>query len=495
MNNQELIASDITKKQKAVIAQRKYRERLKSGTAGKEGSETTYETYKKSNAEYMRTYRKNKKIAVIKAYADTNTDPPAKTQERIAKVEKQISITEQRRSGRESKQVDMSIQVKRAIVKQNIYKQVTPKWKKGLPENATEVQKQNARAYDEPARSEMIEKIRVCMEKALVLTPSKDILRIIRSVFTGYDRPGDVKYITKEMPFLKERNLIAFVDKVQDYYPKATSLNSMLTPFVNLLARLPTYNSSYQQLTLIAKEAVQVYNDERDTNTVSQEDLGKIFSFEPEDVKYHIDKFLKTDLDKAIAACYGLQPPRRLDFQYMRITEDDPSMLSGIKSAKLNYLVMDSGQPSVFVYNNYKTFDKYKQQIIPVADDIVPYLLKYIKSAKLLPIVGHQGKYLFGSNTNSQQNKQFGTKLKNVFYTMYGEEITSRWIRASAATWINGVDKNGNKRNLTIRKDYAMNMAHSTQLSQQYEKIIIGDEDNPTRIEIKEKRNTRSKNK
>ena len=78
---------------------------------------------------------------------------------------------------------------------------------------------------------------------------------------------------------------------------------------------------------------------------------------------------------------------------------------------------------------------------------------------------------------------------------MYGEEITSRWIRASAATWINGVDKNGNKRNLTIRKDYAMNMAHSTALSQQYEKIIIGDEDNPTRVEIKEKRITRSKNK
>jgi len=38
-------------------------------------------------------------------------------------------------------------------------------------------------------------------------------------------------------------------------------------------------------------------------------------------------------------------------------------------------------------------------------------------------------------------------------------------------------------------------MAHSTALSQQYEKIIIGDEDTPTRVEIKEKRNTRSKNK
>jgi len=278
MDNKQPIASDISKKQKAVIAQCKYRERLKAGTAGKEGTATPYDTYKKSNAEYMRKYRAEKKVATM-AYAETNPEPQAKTEEKIAKVQKQISITEQGRSGRENKQVDMSIQVKRTIVKQNIYKQVIPKWKKGLPENATEVKKQNARAYDEPARSEMVEKIRVCAEKALLLKPSKDILRIIRSVYTGYDRPGDVKYITKEMPFLKERNLIAFVHKVQDYYPKATSLNSMLTPFVNLIARLPTYNSCYQQLTLIAKEAVQVYNDERDTNTVSQEDLGKIFNF------------------------------------------------------------------------------------------------------------------------------------------------------------------------------------------------------------------------
>jgi len=54
MNNQQLIASDISKKEKEVISQRKYRERLKSGEASKEGSEITYETYKQSNASYMR---------------------------------------------------------------------------------------------------------------------------------------------------------------------------------------------------------------------------------------------------------------------------------------------------------------------------------------------------------------------------------------------------------------------------------------------------------
>jgi len=53
------------------------------------------------------------------------------------------------------------------------------------------------------------------------------------------------KCITKEMSPFKDRDLIAFVNKVQDYYPKATSLNGMLTPFVNLLARLSRYNACY----------------------------------------------------------------------------------------------------------------------------------------------------------------------------------------------------------------------------------------------------------
>ena len=164
------------------------------------------------------------------------------------------------------------------------------------------------------------------MKNVLLLQPSKDVMRVVKSILTGYDLPGDVKYITKEMPFLQDKNLIAFVNKVKAYYPKSTSFNTMLTPFVNLLACLPTYNVSYQQLTVIAKQAMQDYNDERDErdeNTIKPQDLGKIFRFEAEDVKYHIDELLENDLEKAIAACHGLQPPRRLDFQYVRVTEDD----------------------------------------------------------------------------------------------------------------------------------------------------------------------------
>ena len=82
----------------------------------------------------------------------------------------------------------------------------------------------------------------------------------------------------KEMPFLNDSNLIAFVNEVQNYYPKATSFNTMIIPFVNILARLESHNKEYQQLTVIAKGAAKEYSDERDENAVKEEDAGKIFS-------------------------------------------------------------------------------------------------------------------------------------------------------------------------------------------------------------------------
>jgi len=61
-----------------------------------------------------------------------------------------------------------------------------------------------ARAYKEPARSVMVKKIKLVMENVLLLQPSKDVMRVVKSVLTGCDLPGDVKYITKEMSFLQD---------------------------------------------------------------------------------------------------------------------------------------------------------------------------------------------------------------------------------------------------------------------------------------------------
>jgi len=69
----------------------------------------------------------------------------------------------------------------------------------------------------------------------------------------------------------------------------------MIIPFVNILTQLESHNKEYQQLAVIAKGVAKEYNDEQDENAVNEEDTCKIFSFEPEDVKYHIDNFLTNE--------------------------------------------------------------------------------------------------------------------------------------------------------------------------------------------------------
>ena len=105
----------------------------------------------------MRKYRAEKKVVTIEAYAKENpTESKSTTEKKIQNVEKKVSITEQRRSGRESKPVDLSIKTVQPILKPDIKKQVVPKWKNTLAPNPTEADKVTARGYPLNARDTMI---------------------------------------------------------------------------------------------------------------------------------------------------------------------------------------------------------------------------------------------------------------------------------------------------------------------------------------------------
>ena len=423
-----------TKKAKAVEAQKRYRTRIRQDII----KTTTHEDYKKIKAGYMKEYRK--KIKENKPVKEPVITPVIA--EILQEIVPEIIIT--------------------PMEKQIIIKNIIPKWSKNITLECSDKDIIKLRSYDIDKKEAMINKIVLVMSKVLLLEASKDNKRILRIILSGYDIKNDIKYFNKYMPFLSENNIIKFINDVHKIYTKETTLYSMLSPFANILSRLPTYNNSYQQIAITCKNCMNNYNEIRDDNKVEPVDEGKIFNFNPDDVKNHIDTKLKTDLDKAIAACYSLQPPRRLEFQFMLITNiTDTSILI---NENYNYLIMKEDIPYCFVYNKYKTYTTYKQQIILVNDDVKPYLCKYINNLKN-PI----DNYLFGSNDNMQQNKKFGTKLSKIFYNMYNKNITSTWIRASAVTYLNNY---GDKKTLKERKIYANDMAHDIKTALQYEKVL-----------------------
>ena len=89
---------------------------------------------------------------------------------------------------------------------------------------------------------------------------------------------------------------------------------------------------------------------------------------------------------KAVFSVYALQPPRRLEeFLAMKVTKEiDPQKL---RNRKFNYLILDhSTVPSQFVYNKFKTYKFFGQQIYDIKKDLADVLKEYIKTYKFKKI-------------------------------------------------------------------------------------------------------------
>jgi len=140
-------------------------------------------------------------------------------------------------------------------------------------------------------------------------------------------------------------------------------------------------------------------------------------------------------LNAVILSLYTLQPPRRnKDYTDMMVSRGIP------ESTEKNYLEID-GKSWRWVFNNYKTQKKYKQQIVDVPDDLKAVLEVYLKfhpEAKMLKkkggdpvpfLVHYDGKAI---NTS--------TEMTRILNKIFGKKVGVSMLRASYLT-----DKYGDK--------------------------------------------------
>ena len=282
-------------------------------------------------------------------------------------------------------------------------------------------------------------------------------------------KPYDNKYVTKQLDFIKDT--IKFIDELKLRYPNKNSYKSHLNSTVSIIGRIKELDPIYQLLAPINTGLAKSYSDDRNDNTVSVKDNQRIINFKPSNIKTKLKSI--SDLhEKALFSVYALQPPRRLeDFAAMKITkENDPQQL---RNKNTNYIILDhNNNPSQFIYNKYKTYKTFGQQVIDINKDLGDILKQYIKSYKL-----KEDNYLFGLSTNvnkRQSESNFSKTVSKLFTKIYQSpvSITNKWVRVSYATYLNTL-------NLTInqRKDYAYKMAHSFITSMQYGKTIINVDD------------------
>ena len=438
MNNTQATTQELTKKERGVLAQRRYREKLRAG-AIIEGSNNDLAKYKAKNNEYMKAYRLSKKPKIT---PDVSTKP-AEVKPKITPIIKPI-ITP----------------IITPIIKPIIKETIAPRFNSSISANSTPADIVKSKSYSPEAIDLIIKKISVVMSKVLNTEPTPNIKRILKSLLLGYDIKGDLKYIKREMPFLSDKNLMPFINKIRSFYPNINTFKSYLIPFVNVLARLDGSKKEHQIATRIAKDANEIYTNIRDDNEISQEDFKHLIDFSPNAIndKLNTIKYLN---DKMLFSIYTLLTPRRLEWSTVRLMKND----DGIN----NILILDYENPlnTRVIFNNYKTFKTFKKQELTLANlskDFLKILYQYIQFNN----IKNEGDYLFTKNNKPISKPAFSQMISDLFSDAYNYNITLNFIRISYATYHDNF-KYSNKDILKI----ANGMGHDLNTHQQYIKRFV----------------------
>ena len=473
--DEEIIDADKEAKRKKKISNQRYRDKLK------QLPKQEIDKLKEKTKIYKRKYRLEVKKKVLQARVDNpNVRPREKeiAQDKIQEIEVEIAQPERVSMRNKEKQASIDIPVWQ---NKTIRKETVPKWKQNLPKNKTPTPKEieDAKKLESKARDKNLNTFKLVYEKVRKQLFKPEQSNLVLKVYLG--KPTTKKEVIDEFPFLDDKFLMKFINNVQKEYPpqddgsggvKNNSFITNLQPFVNLLSRVEQMNKEYQQMTQITSDERAEEQELRKENKLAEEDADKILDLEPNNVKDLIKRFLPEPRDKALAAVYLLQPPRRvMDYQLMRLTfTTDPKLLSNNSE---NYLIAERNggkiEPVEFVFNAYKTSKEkgFGQQTELVNSDVKPYLTEYLNKVKFF-----EKNYIFGQITKSYKEpvsqSAFSESVSDFTLKMYGVKASANWIRKSASTRI---DTQG----MTVkqREAYAKRMGHTIGQSALYVKKVV----------------------
>jgi hypothetical protein len=289
---------------------------------------------------------------------------------------------------------------------------------------------------------------------------SQQALRELEKLFTD-DPSANQAIILKEMDYLA--NVEDTLHTLQGIYNNPNTLKSYVNVLVVITSHLKDFGEIYQRLTRINIEINKRIQDKRDDNELKEDERDKIIPLDKPTILKGLNK-LQDMREKLIFALYTLQPSRRLDYRFMRITKETDA--DKLDDKYDNYLVITP--PFKFVFNNYKTYETYGQQEIPVMDDDLRNLIsKYINYYKL-----KVGDYLISQINDKNKviaESNFSNKITQIFQKVYGIHTSLDYIRKSHIIAFYDQPK---KLSNNEKKAFAALMAHSVEEASKYYKIV-----------------------
>ena len=268
--------------------------------------------------------------------------------------------------------------------------------------------------------------------------------------------------ILNEMTYINN-DIDQTIAKIREHYKTDNTFKA----YINILAVITSHFKTldkqiYQTLTKTNIFVNKQVQEVRENNELNEEDFKKIIDLDRTTILSNIPKLKRID-DILLYALYTLFPARRCDWRNVKITvETDTEKL---KDDSTNFLII-STSPFQVVFNDYKTYKKYGQQIFELDDpNLNEIITQYIVLEKLKP-----NDYLFHLQRSVKEiisEPDFSKKVSNVFDKVYDIPISVRFIRMSWASDLYA--KNPSVREI---KEIATKMAHSVDESSKYKKLF-----------------------
>jgi hypothetical protein len=291
-------------------------------------------------------------------------------------------------------------------------------------------------------------------------------LNIIQKLFLEVPLNGiqkaEIRKAIKGSPFDKSligMDYLAEIEKVikivRETYANDNTFRGYINAISVLLSRIDDYKKQYQIAARVNIEFSKQYNDERDKHIIAEKDKDKLISFSPEEIDANLKK-LTNITDKVIYAL-SVHLLRRLEIRYLKLAYQD----DGDKTE--NYLIVDKKyNPSVAIFNDYKTSSSYKKQITEIPDEIKALIKEYLIVKKI-----NIGDYVLGLDRNKKEmisQGNFSNKIKAVFNKLYDANITNRWVRTAYATETDGAMLEAQQK----FEEHAAKLSHSVKVHRQY---------------------------
>ena len=274
------------------------------------------------------------------------------------------------------------------------------------------------------------------------------------------DEDFDESYIIDNMDYLND--IEPTIETLRADYPNDNSFKSYLNVLTVITSHLPSLKDNYQTLTKLNINVNKAVQDLRDENRLEDYDKDKIIDLDRNIIIKNINS-LPNIKDRLLFAVYTLQPARRLDWRHVVLTTETDK--KELEDDDFNFLSITPKEKKV-IFNNYKTDIKYGQQVFKLTDPELNKIIDtYITTKKL-----KEGDYLFSLETDKRRpisQPNFSKKIEEVFYKVYKEPISVRFLRMS---WISALMKT-NPTNREM-KDLAKLMSHSKDEQARYNKIL-----------------------